>query len=218
MLRAISTYNGVGFSAERSFGGDIPIWIDPKELGIEPGGFSIQNTPAAEAIIPAGTPIFISESARTAYVCFRFEVYENATDSAVAIKIVKDNTKFGNLAKVAMNIMKQQATLAGTAAAYPIASIDTTNALYDVITLTTTLGVSLTAGDILAEADGTATSGRALRYTANGLTKTGVLVEDDNLKYNCSSVYKGAIYNRRIRKIAAIERAALPQIHFSESK
>lgn len=219
-LNPFNTYNGVGLTGKTTIGGDIPIWQNPEDLQKHQGGFTFANSPAAISLVPGGTPIQVDESARTAGICYRFEVYEDATDTATEIKIVKDYTKYGNLAKVGMNIMKMPAALTTAGAAYPIASggIDTSNAAYDVITLGTTLGVALTAGDILAEADSTHATTAKLLYVANALTYEDAYVENDSIQYTCAGVYFGSIYNRRIRKIDSVERAALTQINFSESK
>lgn len=218
MLNTFSTGSGVGFAGVSTIGGAIPIWLNPEDLQKFTSGFSISNAPLARVLIPGGTPVFCDEVTRTTQICYRFEVYEGASDSATEIKIVKDHTKYGDLAKVGMNIMKMPATLTGTGAAYPITAIDTSNASYDLITLGTTLGVALTAGDVLAEANITHASTAKLKYVANALSYADTLIEDDNLVYSLAGVYFGELYNRRIRKIDAVERAGLTQIKFSELK
>lgn len=221
MLQPYRTFNSVGVTAKTSMSGDIPIWQNPEDLQKHQGGFAVSNMPLATTLVPGGTPIKVDEAVRTAAICFQFEVYEDATDSATAIKVVKYSTKYGNLAKVGMNLMKEPATLATTGAAYPIAAggIDTTtSALYDILTLETTLGVALTAGDLLIEADSEHATDAVVLYTPNALTYADILVDDDDPQQTCAGVYFGSIYNRRIRKVAAIERAALTQINFSESK
>lgn len=219
MLGRISN-NGIGFTAEQTALGRIPIWLDPaqaKNFSLE-AGFTLQNPPDAPAIVPVGTPIKVDEAARTANICYRFEVYEDATDSATEIKIKKDSTKYGSLVKVGMVLMKQPSATDGTGAAYAVTAVDTTNADYDQITLGTTLGVALTAGDLLAEADSAGASGKTLKYVTNYVTYASAYVENDSLKYTVTASYGGRIYDRRIRKIDATEKALLPQIKFSELK
>ncbi len=218
MLNNLNIGSGVGFTSDLTIGGGVPIWLNPKDLQRVTGGFNITNVPAARCLIPGGTPITYDEATRLANICFRFELYADAAHDDTVYQIVKDNTKYGTLAKVGMNIMAMPATLATDGAAYAITEIDTSNADYDTITLGTTIGVGYSAGDVLAEADSAHASTAVLLYTAKALTGRDLLVEDDNLTYSATGVYFGAIYNRRIRKIAAIERAALPQIKFSESK
>lgn len=213
------TFNGVGLTSTQTIAGDIPIWQNPEDLQKDQGGFTIANAPTAKSLIPAGTPIDINESTRTAGVCYRFEVYEEAEDDATVIKVVKFSTKYGNLAEVGMNIMKMPATLATAGAAYPITAIDTTTSEdYDAITLSTTLGETLAVGTILAEANSTHATTAVLLYTGDRLTYEDVYVQDDSLQYSVAGVYFGSIYDRRIRSIAAIEKANMPQINFSQSK
>lgn len=221
MLNSYRTYNGVGITGKTSMAGDIPIWQNPEDLQKHQGGFKVSNMPSATSLVPGGTPVKVDESARTAAICYQFEVYEDATDTATAIKVVKYSTNFGNLAVVGMNLMKEPATLATAGAAYPIASggIDTTtSADYDILTLETTLGVALTAGDILIEADSEHATTAKVLYTPNAITYADILNDNDDLQHTCAGVYFGSVYDRRIRAIAAIEMAALTQINFSQSK
>lgn len=216
-LKKFSTYSGLGFTQSSSAGGQIPIWQNPDEIQKLQGGFTIGNKPTPEALVPGGTPIKVDEATRMAYICYRFEVYEAAGSSATQIKIKKDAGVY-NLLATAMNLMKMPAALTTAGAAYPVTSIDTTNSAYDTITLGTTLGVALVAGDILAEADSTHATTAKLRYVANGLTYADALIEDASITYAADAVYDGRIYDRRIRKIADIEKAALTGIKFSQSK
>jgi len=219
MLSKLNTANGVGLTALETMGGSIPIWQNPEDLQKDQGGFTIANPPAALAIIPAGTPVNIDESARTLGVGYRFEVYEEVADDAVIIKVVKYSTKYGALAKVGMHLMAMPAALATAGAAYTITAIDTTtSALYDAITIGTTLGATLAVGSVVAEADSTHATTAVLKYAGERLTYDDVFISSDALQYNVSTVYFGSVYARRIREIAAIERAAMPQINFSESK
>jgi len=218
ILNSFSTHSGIGLTGNTAIGGAIPIWTDIEVARrfSYPGGFSILNPPDAQALIPGGTPYEVNEAARTAKICYRFEVYEAASNSATAIKLVKDASVY-NLLQVGMVLMKMPVSLTGTATAHTITAIDTSHADYDEITLNTTLGVALVAGDILAEADGDG-SGRSLEAVADGLSYADRFIEKDELGYSTSVVYEGTILNRRIRKIADIEKDKLNRILFSESK
>lgn len=211
---------GIGMTAKQTALGRIPIWLDPnqaREFSLE-SGFTIQNPPLAPAVLPVATPIAVDETARTANICYRFEVYEDATNTATEIKIKKDSVKYGNLAKVGMVLMKQPSAVDGTGSAYAITAINTDNADYDVITLGTTLGVTLTAGDLLAAADSAGASGKKLKYVANYVSYASVYVHDDELKYGITATYGGRLYDRRIRKIDDTEKALMPQIKFTQLK
>lgn len=220
MLKPISTFNGIGLTGTTSVLGDIPIWQNPSEAlkNAFSSGFTLANAPSAPALLPGGTPVQVNEATRLAYVCYRFELYELAADDATVYKIKKDYTKYGNLAKVGMHIMAMPAALTTAGAAYTITAIDTSNALYDTITLGTTLGAELAAGTVLAEADSTHGTTAKLKYVANALTFRDVWIQDDNLSYSVNGVYGSRIYNRRIRKIDSVERANLPLLTFSELK
>ena len=159
-------------------------------------------------------PVSIDEATRTATICYRFEVYEDAASSATTYKIVKDAGVYNQL-EVGMVLMKMPTTLAGTGVAYAVATLDTSNADYDAITVATTLG-AVTAGDILAEGASVGT-GKALNAVAVGLSYDDRFIEDDSLGYAISVVYDAPVYARRIKPIAAIERANM-NILFSESK
>jgi len=212
--------NGFGITESQVCEGRIPIWLDPeqaKEFTLE-SGFTLVNPPAAPAVVPVATPINVDEATRLANICYRFKVYEEASDTATEIKIVKDNYKYGTLAKVGMNIMAQPAAVATAGAAYPITVIDVSNADYDVITLDTTLGETLVVGRVLAEADSTHATTAKLLYVAQYLAYASIYVESDGLTYSIAATYGGRLYNRRIRKIDATEMALLPQIKFTELK
>jgi len=218
ILNKFSTHSGIGLTGDTAIGGAIPIWTDVEVARrfSYPGGFSISNPPDAQALIPGGTPYEVDEATRTAKICYRFEAYEAATNSATTYKIVKD-AGVHNLLKVGLVLMKMPSALTGTGTGRAITAIDTSNAAYDEITVATTLGVAIAVGDVLAEAAEAGTT-KALAAVANGLSYSDRFIEDDVLGYSTSVVYEGTIYNRRIKKIADIERASLTRILFSESK
>lgn len=216
ILNKFSTHSAIGMTAETAIGGDIPIWQDTEKArrNSYQGGFLIGNAPSAQALLPAGMPVSIDEATRTATICYRFEVYEDAASSATTYKIVKDAGVHNQL-EVGMVLMKMPATLAGTGVAYAVATLDTSNADYDSFTVATTLG-AVTAGGILAEGASVGT-GKALKAVAVGLSYDDRFIEDDSLGYAISVVYDAPVYARRIKPIAAIERANM-NILFSESK
>lgn len=216
-LNKLSAGSAIGLTGNVSLGGGIPIWQNPEfaRANSYQGGFSLTNTPTADALIPGGTPMECDEEARTAKICKRFEVYEAASGSPTTYKIVKDSGEY-NMLEVGIALMKMPSAIDGTGAGYAVATLDVSNADYDTITVATTLG-DVIAGDVLGEAAEVGAA-VALEAVANGLSYHDIFVEDDALGYSTSSVYAGRIYNRRIRKIADIEKAELPQIIFSESK
>jgi len=214
--------NGFGITEAQACEGRIPIWLDPEEAKNRTlySGFTLANPPLAPAVVPVATPINVDEATRLANICYRFEVYEEASDSDVEIKIVKDSYKYGTLAKVGMNIMAQPATTTTAGAAYPITDIDVSNVDYDVITLETTLGETLVVGRVLAEADSTHATTAKLLYVTQYVMYASAYVSETKtgFSYSVAATFGGQLYNRRIRKIDATEMLLLPQIKFTELK
>jgi hypothetical protein len=188
-----------------SGGGQIPIF--QKVLELAQGGFTLTTTGlVAGATIKKGTPVLYSESARTAIVCKRAVMQATATDSATDYKVLKGHHfAVGEIITTGTN-----------AAKYAITTITTTNADYDTIAVGTTLGVELTAGDVIFQSSGTAgANGGALLSTPNGL-----LYEDAVVGVNepISALIRGSVYKRRIANgVHSLDVAALKLIVFSES-
>lgn len=209
---------GFGFSADQTGGGRIAIWQNPQEMQSDLSGANVLNPPLANCMIPAGTSVEFDAAAMTAKICYRLEIYEDAGAAVLEYKVKKVfGITYKIMAKVGMNIMKMPATLVATGAAYPITEIDTSNALYDIVKFGTTLG-AVTAGDVLAEGNGTAATGIALEAVANRLVKDQVYVQDDSFTHTVTTVFLGMIYSRRIFPVPAIEQANMAQINFSPLK
>jgi hypothetical protein len=162
-----------------------------KDRQIAQGGFSLYTTglildaPGAESVIPAGSPMSFDESTRVAMLLKTARVYENATNTATAIKVYKGHQfKAGEYAA---------AVVGGKA--YAI-TIDTSNALYDVITVGTTLAVALTADtSYLFQSSATGASAAALNVSPNGLLWSDAKVA---VGESLSVVIRGTVYARRI--------------------
>lgn len=208
---------GFGINQSVSGGGIMPIWLNLKDLQVEVSGANVSNAPDFDVMIPGGTPIEYDAEALTAKLCIRLEVYEDAASDAVEYKVKKDyGLIYAPIYNVGTDIMKMPTTLTGTGAAYDITDIDTSSPLYDVITLSTTLGAA-TAGDILAEADDNGASGNSLLAVANRLMRDQVY-HQGTLQDSCAPVYFGNVYANRIPKLSAEEMANMPQINFSPLK
>jgi hypothetical protein len=97
-------------------------------------------------------------------------------------------------------------------AAYPITAIDTANALYDSVTVATTIG-AVSANAFLF---GSSTTGAANASFGgvNGLLYDDVKVESGK---TVSIAYKATVYARRVPYSADLE-AALPKITYSQSR
>lgn len=170
------------------------------------GGFVLDHsTLTVGDTVKAGHPLSLNEATRKANVVKLAKVYENATDSATAIKVYK-----GHHFKVGDYIAKT----AGSAA-YAITAINISNASYDTLTIGTTLGAALTADtDVLFQSSATGASAAAYSYTAEGL-----LYEDTDVAAgtSVSVVLRGTVYERRAPAVTAAVKATLPHIIYSQS-
>lgn len=194
-LQPVKTSSGVG----------IPVIQTRLELA--QGGFVLDHSTLTLAdTVKAGQPLGYNEATRKAQVVKLAKVYENANNSAVAIKVYK-----GHHFKVGDYIA---ASVGG--AAYAITIVDTTgSALYDTLTIGTTLGVALTADtSILFQSSATGASAGAYSVTAKGLLYEDTLVEAGAA---VGVLIRGTVYERRVPAATAVVKAAIPLIIYSQS-
>lgn len=186
-----------------SYSSGIPVFQTVLETA--QGGFSINATNlVAGATIPQGSVMGYDEVNRVARPLKTMTVYEDASNSATAIKVYKNH-----VLKTGDYVAK---TVGG--AAYAASAIDTSNAAYDVITVGTTLGVALTAGDVLFQSSATGASAAAYVVTPKGLLYEPAIVGVDQ---SCSVVIRGTIYARRAPGATAAIQALMPNIIYSQS-
>lgn len=184
---------------------DPVIWQNHPETAI--GGFTLETTGlTAGTVLPAGLPIGFDESTRKARIIKVATLHANALNNATVYQVKKGhNFIVGEFPTDKVN---------GDASA--ITGINTSNADYDEFTLTTTLGVALTAGTALFQAAGTANDVAVPILEPKGLLYDAVTVgaiADES----CSVVVRGTVYHRRISTIPLTIRQKLPLIIFSES-
>lgn len=172
-----------------------------------PGGGSLDTTGLVEgADVLAGAIGKFDEATRKFSLLKLATVYEAASSSATSIKIKK-----GSHLAVGEYVGK---SVGG--AAFAISAIDDSNAAYDTITVGTTLGVALVAGDQLFKSSATGASAAALHVAPNGVLKYDVVAEANE---GVSVIRRGTVYNRRIPSAAGADvKAALPHIIFSEQR
>jgi hypothetical protein len=170
------------------------------DVKVAQGGFLLDDAAFTTdgLVIPVGTPIGFDESTRIAKVCKVAVAQANATNSAVTYKVLK-----GHLLKVGSVINS------GAGSAQAITAIDTTNADYDVLTVGTTLGVAVAAGDAIFVADAGYTGVKGLLYEDATINSNGVV--------DVAVVLHGTVYARRIPPVPATIQAKLPLIIFSQS-
>lgn len=186
-----------------SYTSGIPVF-DAKTVVTLPGGFQLIVTNLiAGTILPAGSALIIDEAARTATVLKSVSVYANATNSATTIQVAK-----GSQFKVGDDIGK-----ATGVKSIDITAIDTSNANYDTLTVSATLGYALTAGDTLVQA--TSASSTAAIAVPKGLLYNDTFVINNA---TCSAGVGGIWYLRRIPPLATETQKALSPIIFTNSK
>lgn len=149
--------------------------------------------------IKAGTPLYISDGAA--------EIIKTAA------VITGGNTTGIRVGKNHQFIVGEFVMYTENGAAMEITAITTSNANYDVITIGTTLGASLTTGHILLEAAAQADSNASPKYTANAILKTTVNVENANP--TCSGVVRGSVREAALPySVHALDVAALNLFRF----
>ena len=190
------------YISKTSASGGVQVW--QKILETARGGFLLDvSALTAGATLKSGTAISFDESTRVAKAIKSAIVQADASNTATDIRVLK-----GHHFRVGEYI----ARVAG-GKAYAITAIVYTDPVYDTITVGTTLGVALTAGDALFLS--TATGATA----AVSLVPNGLLYEDTDITPNVdvSVVLRGTVYARRIPGIVAGIKAQLPLIIFSQS-
>ena len=106
-----------------------------------------------DSYIPSFTPIFADLTKKTAKIVRNVKVVSNVSATDTVIKVAK-----GSLFVTGMFI--GNGTKGGK-----VISVDITNGDYDSITVETTIGVAITSGTVLFEAD--AADGKNQKYVAN---------------------------------------------------
>lgn len=183
----------------------IPVWINNELLNILPGGFLLTNPSLPTGtVIPAGQPMVYDESARTAGIMATGVAYASATNVATTYQLKK-----GHLFKVGDYL----ATGAEGNKAYAITAIDTSNAAYDTLTVGTTLGVVVSAGDLFWASTATGASASAMP-AINGLLYDDVI---SGAQVGVTVVVAGTVYARRVAYNSTIA-SKLSRFIYSQSK
>jgi len=190
-----------GLKRRPSLSGEFPVFQLVHEVA--QGGFTLDKTGhTLGSVLKSGSLVSYDEATRIARVMRGGTVVEDAADGATAYKVEKGSFIVGDKA----------ANLVG-GKSYAITAIDTTNANYDTITVSTSLG-ALTTGAPLFESAASGASAGAFVATPKGLLYDHTLVEDNTF---ISVVLRGTVYARRIPSGTAAA-SALPLIIFSQSR
>ena len=193
---------GFEVKLEKSAGG-IPVFQNVAENA--QGGFALDITGLTlGGIVPAGTVMGFDEATRKAAPLKMAKLQADATAVAVTYQVVK-----GSLIAVGDYLA---AVVGGKA--YAVTAIDKTNAAYDTLTIGTTLGAALTAGDALFISSATGEANAVYATVAKGLlfAETKVAVNEP-----VAIATRATVYARRIPAITAEIKALLPNIIFSQS-
>jgi hypothetical protein len=184
----------------------IPVFQNQDELRLVQGGFTLDtNGLILNNSIAAGHAMTYDELTRKAKPVKSAELYANATNVAVTYQVKKGHT---------FAVGDFIAFVTG-GAAHTITVIDTSNALYDVITVDVTLGTVQVAGDVIFQSSAAGAAAGAVKDAAKG-----VLFSDTNIAVDepLSVVVVGMVYERRVQKASAYAKAAMPNIIYSQSK
>lgn len=154
-------------------------------LETKPGGGTLAVADLTQDEVLAGTPVGLDSSTNLLHVVKCATMQDDATNSATDYKVEKGhNFIVGDI--ITSGLLKK---------AYAITAITTTETAYDTITIGTTLGVAVSAGDILIQATAVATGNTsAYKYTPIGLLgeDTDVVSGDNHL---VSVVHRGSVIN-----------------------
>ncbi len=138
------------------------------------GGFSIDldNMPAVGNAMPAGTPVYADEVARTIVPLYTFKV--TAVDTTNN-KVTVEKFETGTVAKAGMKLIVVGDDL-DTAAdnVATVSAVDSSNSTTDVLTVSAVTGI--TVGAVLAESQ---TSANKVKVVPNGLTYCDNALADD---------------------------------------
>lgn len=167
-MALVGTFNQrIGFSAK--VGGYRRVFEGQPKILV--GGFNwdLNDLPAPGNVLPAGTPVYADEEARTIKPLYGFNVVEDAADGKLKVEKLYAGTR----AKVGMTI-----------GAAKVTAVDSSNADYDVLTVTSTAK----KGDVVY---GTM-DGVDITAKVNGLTPYDICLDkeyavaaDGDVAWNC---------------------------------
>lgn len=177
---------------ETVYAGEIPVFqIDRANRSVQ-GGFILDKSNLSIGnVVPRGAVVQFDEATRKAKVLKTARLTDSAADDATDYKVEK-----GHLFAVGDNFGGKE-----------ISDIDTSNADYDTITVSATIGSALSAGEVVTDGS-TLTDFVGLNYKElevhSGDVEVTVLVS-------------GTVYERRTTGIGATVGAKMPRIIRSQS-
>lgn len=177
-----------------------PVVFDTK-LEVIPGGITVAVADLSQTQIKAGTPVG-KDGNGLYHVIKTVVINADATSSATSYQIKKgSDVKVGDFLSLGVGKVSKDIT-----------AIDTSNADYDTVTVSATLGTAVTAGDVLVAAL-SASSTSALKYTPAGLVGTTIdVVSGDNHLVDC--VVRGSVRAGVAPSVNSDIKTALPLIRW----
>ena len=186
--------NHITFSGK--VGGARAVFEDHVKVLVGGCMFKLNQLPLYPAgILPAGTPIYVDEEARTFDVHYAFALYESATTKN--IKIAKGLE--GSRIQAGMKLIVAQADVETAAeTSYTVSSVDTSNEAYDLVVLNAALTAD--AGSVLWEAG----NDKKIKVKPNALTDRDKVRYAETFMVDGAAVFgcDGAVLERRIPPVS----------------
>ena len=174
---------------------------------ILPGGFKFElaDLPGKGNVLPAGSPVFCDEVARTITPLYLFQVTKVEADTK-KVSVAKDME--GTRAKVGMSLIVLGNDLTQPAStSWKVVEVDSSDSQVDVLTLDAAI-TGITAASVLAEAS----DEKKVKVTPNAITPYDTCVDED--AFACDgdgawAVYHTPVLERRIPVIPEVIKDAL---------
>lgn len=207
-------------SSEAKFGGSIKVFEG--HTNVLTGGFEfiLDELPDKGNVLPIATPVYADEETRVIRPTYTFALAEAAEETAVEYKIKKGPE--GSRIKVGTILMVAPASVSDKGTGVKVSAVDTTNAAYDVITVSATLGVK-EVGAVLIEADQEGAEA-TVKVVPNALLDRDVRKLPDATQVNATAVFFSdmPVLERRIPPIPDCLKKALLEsgcyLRFSKRK
>jgi hypothetical protein len=176
-----------------------------KNIADLPGGLMVDDTEYVGDEIREGS-VMGKGSDGLAHLIKTVAMQDGAANDAVVYKTLKNHEfKVGDV----MGLLTSEAR-----PAYTITDIDTTSSDdYDSITIETTLGVTLTAGDVLVQCNAASSNAAVLKYTPKGISTRTVSLKMLNQPTGIMII--GVVNSSTMpHAYDATLKALIPDIHF----
>ena len=179
---------------------------------------ALADLPPVGNVLPAGTPILVDDSDnKITTVHYAFVAMDVDT---VTVQLKKGGE--GTRVKEGMFLMEAPATYAGTGTADTVLAVDSSNEMYDEITLSAAI-TGLVNGETLVEANQTG-AGAVIKVLPSALSVADVYVDAMAFDFGITGTFlsHGEVLQRRIPPIAPAVKTYLREnevyLRFSNSK